>query len=282
MSDTARTIEKDGISLATESFGTPGDPAILLVMGATASMLWWPEALCHALAAHGRFVIRYDHRDTGASTGFPLGEAGYALDDLVADAVRVLDGYGVDRAHWVGMSLGGIIGQIAALAYPDRVAALTMIGSGPLDADDPDLPGIAPEFLEFFATAGDLNWEDAHAVAAFVATQHEMCARRPGTDRAELERRALTEYRRAENPASRFNHATLTVDEQWKGRLGEITAPALVIHGTLDPINPFPLGEMLADVIPEAKLHALEGAGHELSPQDIAEIADAIYNVAPR
>jgi pimeloyl-ACP methyl ester carboxylesterase len=87
-------LDRGGLSFHTESFGNPTDPAILMIMGATASMLWWPEELCEALAATGRFVIRYDNRDTGrSSTGEP-GPPGYSIDDMAGDAVAILDGYG--------------------------------------------------------------------------------------------------------------------------------------------------------------------------------------------
>lgn len=84
-------------------------------------MLWWPERFCRRVAEHGRFVIRYDHRDTGLSTKYPPGQPGYAFDDAVGDVVRVLDGYRISAAHVVGMSLGGMIGQATALKHPERV-----------------------------------------------------------------------------------------------------------------------------------------------------------------
>lgn len=87
-----RMIETRGVRLATESFGGPGDPAVILVMGATASMLGWPETLCAALAAQGLHVIRFDHRDTGASTTLPPGTADYAVEDMAADVLAVMDG----------------------------------------------------------------------------------------------------------------------------------------------------------------------------------------------
>ena len=87
-----RVIRADGARLATESFGTPGDPALVLVMGATASMLGWPETFCAALAAQGLHVIRFDHRDTGASTTLPPGTADYAVEDMAADVLAVMDG----------------------------------------------------------------------------------------------------------------------------------------------------------------------------------------------
>jgi predicted alpha/beta hydrolase len=108
-----RVIRSDGIEIATEAFGDPANSTVLLVMGAMASMLWWPEEFCEELAARGRRVIRYDHRDTGLSTKYEPGEPPYTLGDMADDAVRVLDGYGISAAHLVGMSMGGVISQLA-------------------------------------------------------------------------------------------------------------------------------------------------------------------------
>jgi pimeloyl-ACP methyl ester carboxylesterase len=102
-----RMIRADGIELASEAFGDPAHPPVLLIMGAMASMLWWPEAFCAGLAARSRHVIRYDHRDTGRSTTQEPGAPAYAFDDLADDAIRVLDGNGIPAAHVVGMSMGG-------------------------------------------------------------------------------------------------------------------------------------------------------------------------------
>jgi pimeloyl-ACP methyl ester carboxylesterase len=110
-------IRVNGLEIATEAFGDPTHSPVLLIMGAMASMLWWPEGFCERLANHGRYVIRYDNRDTGLSTKYPPGEPRYTFDDMVDDAIRVLDGYAIPAAHVVGMSLGGMIGQIAALKY---------------------------------------------------------------------------------------------------------------------------------------------------------------------
>ena len=138
-----RTIRADGIALATQSFGDPAHPAALLIMGGMASMLWWPRAFCERLASHGRYVIHYDQRDTGLSTRYLPGEAPYALDDLVDDAIHVLDGHAIQAAHLVGMSLGGMVGQIAALKHPSRVLSLTTISSSPVGTDRSSLPGPA-------------------------------------------------------------------------------------------------------------------------------------------
>src|SRR4051794_26935811 len=147
-----RMIEADGVRICAEAFGDAADPPLLLVMGMGASMLWWDDGFCAALAAGGRFVVRYDHRDTGRSTAYPPGRPQYGGGDLVADAARVLDGYGIARAHVVGVSMGGALAQLLALDRPDRVASLVLMGTsaaGPAD----DLPPPADRYRAFMAEA---------------------------------------------------------------------------------------------------------------------------------
>src|SRR5829696_1902974 len=107
-------IEANGVELCTEPFGDPGDPPILLIAGTGASMLWWEDGFCSMLAGGGRYVIRYDHRDTGRSVTYPAGRPGYTGADLAADALGVLDAHGVPEAHGVGVSAGAAFAQLLA------------------------------------------------------------------------------------------------------------------------------------------------------------------------
>src|SRR5688500_11588340 len=122
-------IEANGVELCTDPFGDPADPAILLVAGMGSSMLWWEEGFCRLLADGGRFVIRYDHRDTGRSVTYEPGRPGYTGADLVGDAVAVLDAYGLPVGHVVGVSMGGALAQLLALDFADRVASLVLIST---------------------------------------------------------------------------------------------------------------------------------------------------------
>src|SRR5262245_14008053 len=115
-----RMVKSNGVDICTEEFGDVAAPTVLLVMGAGASMLRWPEDFCQQIASGGRHVVRYDNRDTGRSTTYPPGSPEYTVEDLADDAVRVLDAYGIDRAHVVGASMGGMIAQQVALRHPDR------------------------------------------------------------------------------------------------------------------------------------------------------------------
>src|SRR3954453_17771656 len=137
---TERMVEANGVQLCTQPFGDPADSAILLIMGLGASMLWWEEGFCRLLADGGRFVIRYDHRDTGRSVTYEVGRPGYTGADLAADACGVLDAYGVAGAHLVGVSAGGALAQLVALGSPDRARSLVLVSTSPALPGDRALP----------------------------------------------------------------------------------------------------------------------------------------------
>src|SRR5438046_2133285 len=156
-------IEANGVELCTEPFGDPVDPPVLLVMGVSASMLWWEEGFCRLLAEGGRFVIRYDHRDTGRSVTYEPGRPEYTGADLVADAVGVLDAYRLPAAHVVGVSMGGALAQLLALDFADRVASLVLISTSVALPDERALPRGADELSRFLASV-DVDWSDAQSV----------------------------------------------------------------------------------------------------------------------
>ncbi len=145
----SKQISNNGVQLFSESFGSPDDTPILLMMGAMASGIWWPKAFCRQLAAVGRYVIRYDHRDTGRSTSYGPGQINYSVEDLADDAFFVLDSYGIQSAHVVGMSLGGYLAQLMALKHPQRIKSLTLIASERLAEANPNIPGIDPSVLNY-------------------------------------------------------------------------------------------------------------------------------------
>lgn len=268
-------IDHKGIALAAEVQGDPDAPAVLLVMGATASMLGWPEALVAGLAGRGFRVIRFDHRDTGQSTTVPPGAAGYAIEDMADDALAVLDALAPEGAHVAGMSLGGYLAQMLALRAPGRVASLTLIASEPLGWSGPPLPGIDARFLQHFAELETLDWADPKAVEAFLLDTERLCAA------GEFDAAAARDYvagvlARTSSPASMFNHATRPLREDWTDRFRQIRAPVLVIHGAADPILPPANGAALAAGIAGAESLILPGVGHELPPRALPQILDAM------
>jgi pimeloyl-ACP methyl ester carboxylesterase len=273
---TERLIEANGVELCTEPFGDPADPPILLVMGIGASMLWWEEGFCGMLADGGRFVIRYDHRDTGRSVTYEPGRPGYTGADLTVDAAGILDAYGIPDAHLVGVSAGGGMAQELAVESPDRIRSLVLISTTPALPVERELPPPTDEFGRFLATA-EVDWSDATSVIEYLVGYQGMLAggRRPFDEAAtrDLVRR---DVERARNFAAAQNHDIVAADEVSRKPLSSITAPTLVIHGTADPMFPPDHGEALADEIPHARLLTLEGAGHGVDRADWETIVRAV------
>ena len=170
-----RMIRADGIALATQSFGDPARPTVLLIMGGMASMLWWPQEFCERLASRGRHVIRYDQRDTGLSTTYEPGQPGYTGADLRADAIALLDAYGLPAAHLVGVSSGGALVQLLALELPSRVLSLVLISTSPALPGDRSLPGPSAAFAEF-ARSATVDWSDAGSVIHYLVTYARVLA----------------------------------------------------------------------------------------------------------
>ncbi len=272
---TSKLIESGNVSLHTEAVGDPSNPAIVLVMGAMSSGVWWPEDFCRALAARERYVVRYDHRDTGRSTSYTPGEPAYTVEDLGDDVVRVLNGYGIDQAHLVGMSLGGYLSQLVALKNPDRVRTITLIASERLASADPAMPGMDPAILEYHA--GDLDWTDRDAVVNYQVGAWRLLSgsAHPFDDEA-IRTMAGADFERTPSLLTPFNHARLSEAEGWLGRLDEIAIPVLIIHGTEDPVLPYAHALALDADLPRSTLLTLEGTGHELHRADWPTILDAI------
>jgi pimeloyl-ACP methyl ester carboxylesterase len=269
-------IKANGIELCTESFGDPADPPILLIMGVGGSMLWWEEGFCRMLATGGRFVIRYDHRDTGRSITYEPGHPQYTGADLVADAAGVLDAYGMPVAHVVGVSAGGAFAQHLALDSPDRVLSLVLISTSLALPSERQLPPPTEKFGRFLATA-EVDWSESASVIEYLVDYQRMLAggQRP-FDEAAVRGLVHRDLERARDFAAARNHDALSNDERPGEPLSAISAPTLVIHGTADPMFPVGHGEALADEITGASLHPLEGAGHGVDRGDWATIVRAI------
>jgi len=269
-------IEAHGVELCTEPFGDPADPPILLVAGVGSSMLWWDEGFCRTLAAAGRFVLRYDHRDTGRSVSYEPGRPGYTGADLVADAVGVLDAYGIPAAHVVGVSAGGAFAQLLALDRPERVLSLVLISTSPAVPGDRDLPPPTDEFGRFVATV-EVDRSDRESVVEYlVAYSRVLAGERRRFDEPAMRDLVRRDMERARDFTAAQNHDVLPEGESSSQPLSSITAPTLVIHGTADPMFPVEHGEALAAEIPDARLHRRDGAGHGLDPADGETIAAVI------
>ncbi|HEY3557254.1 MAG TPA: alpha/beta hydrolase [Kribbella sp.] len=248
----------NGIELCAETYGDPADPAILLIHGAGASMLWWDARLCAELARRGRYVIRYDQRDTGQSTTFPVGAPGYAMSDLAADAAGLLVALGIEQAQVVAQSMSGGTALTLGIDHRPRVVSLTFVSSSTggegLPPPSADMPRLStPDF------------GDPAAVEEYVVRSIE--AEAAGYfDEASARALVRQDMARARNyQASLTNHYAMTFDGPRNGGFGDLTVPVLVMHGDADPLLPLAHGEAIRDAVPGARLVVLRGMGHGLS-----------------
>jgi pimeloyl-ACP methyl ester carboxylesterase len=274
-------IDANGIQIEYDTFGKPGSPALLLIVGLANQLIHWDEALCQQLARRGHYVIRFDNRDAGLST--KLAEAGipdigqimearrkgeeikppYTIEDMADDAVGLLDALGIEAAHICGMSMGGMIAQTIALNHRQRVLSLISIYS---HTGNPALPEPKPEAMEclFAPPPQEREANIAYSLKVFRTTSGS------GFPLDEKWHRniAAQAYDRAFYPegVARQLAAVLTQKNR-KPDLGSILVPTLVIHGADDPLVPLEGGEDTAEAIPGAELIIIDGMGHDL-PHD--------------
>lgn len=276
------TVRLPGRELFVEAFGEEGDPVVLLVSGTGACMLAWDREFCLRLAAGRRRVLRYDGRDTGRSTTCPPGAPDYDLHDLASDAIGILDAYGVGEAHLVGLSQGGAVSQLMALAHPGRVASLTLVSSSPGDAD-PERPTLPPTPLETqleLHNAPWPQWSDHGSVADYIVFLDRLHAGsgRDFDEDASRDRARRVVGRAGNIESSLTNHYYVEPVAPWRSRLPEIRVPALVIHGAHDRLLPLEHGLALAREIPGARMLTLPLGGHGLDPGDWAPVISEILD----
>ncbi len=269
--------DNNGIELEYDTFGDPSDPALLLVMGITAQMTSWDDAFCRLLADRGRFVIRFDNRDCGLSTkldgvlvdvgavmgaamtGQPIPPVPYTLSDMGGDAMAVLDELGIDKAHIVGASMGGMIVQTMAIDHPDRVLTLTSIMS---TVGDPAYGSATPEaMVALLAPPPD---ERDLYINQSVDTGKIFSSPRY-YDEVQARARATASFDRSFYPegASRQLGAIVASGDR-SAALASLSVPTLVIHGRADALITKSGGERTAELIAGANLVMLNDMGHDL------------------
>jgi pimeloyl-ACP methyl ester carboxylesterase len=261
-------VETSDAAIHVGEFGAAGPPTILLISGMGASMDWWPDGFCRRLAVAGRHVVRYDHRDTGTSTTYPVGEPGYTLAELFHDPLAVLTGVGVPRAHLVGISMGGGIAQHLALEHAEQVASLTLISTASVvPGGQESLPPMRDELRQWFEQTGPLDWSDRDAVTERLVASERAYAGAGYFDGAETRKIAESVIGRSTSiGASLKNHGMLEGSLPGVRELDSLDVPTLVIHGAEDPFFPPEHGEALARSIPRARLLILERVGHQIPP----------------
>lgn len=286
------TAHVNGIDIEHEEMGNRADPAMLLIMGLSAQMIWWDDEFCSALADRGHRVIRFDNRDVGLSTKITGGPpfdlakamsgdrsaAAYTLDDMAQDSAGLLDALDVDRAHVVGASMGGMIAQALAIHHPDRVASVCSIMSttGARDVGQPSQEAMTV-LLRPPAATKEEYLEGSLAAAKVIGS--------PGFPFHEdrIRARAERSWERGYYPEGVGRQlAAILVSPDRTPALASVTAPTLVVHGDADPLVSPSGGEATAKAVPGAELLMVPGMGHDLPPEAWPTVVDAIVANASR
>jgi pimeloyl-ACP methyl ester carboxylesterase len=287
-----------GIDICYETFGSPDDPAVLLIMGLGGPMGWWTPEFCTLLAERGFFVIRYDNRDTGRSTklrehrvgrtevvraflglpGIARITAPYSLSDLADDAIGLLDHLGLERVHLAGVSMGGMIAQTIAIEHPERALSLTSImsttGRRTVGYQHPKV------FPVMLSSAG--RTRDSYVARSLKGSKVIASPAFPSDDDVARDR-AYETYDRGwtASGVTRQMLAVLTQPDRTKA-LAALDLPAVVIHGLNDPLVHRSGGKATADAIPDAEHVEIAGMAHDLPAQLYSTFVDAIARTAAR
>ena len=271
----------NGVRIEVEDTGEKDRVAVLLIPGMAMQLIVWPEAMVHQLHQAGYRVIRFDNRDIGLSQDMAhlpapnllwfmlqqkLGfqpQAPYSIQDMANDALGVLDHLHINQAHLVGVSMGGMMGQRICLTAPERALSLTSIMSS---SGAKGLPGPTSEMRRVLFTPPAKPGTDA-------AYQHALrfvnALAGPGFEHPEgsQERLVQESLKRSSRPMGAYRQMLAAMADRTRaGLLARITTPTLVIHGKADPLVPYACGEDTARRIPNAKLHGIEGMGHDMPP----------------
>jgi pimeloyl-ACP methyl ester carboxylesterase len=283
-----------GIELCYQTWGDPSGEPMLMLMGLSSPLTWWDPELCSMLARRGFYVITLDNRDVGRSTkvrgrvtrrmlvrAFATGghaPAPYSLADMAHDAVGLLDHLGVDQAHVVGVSMGGMIAQTLALEAPTRVRSLTSImsttGKRTVGWQDPRL---MPMMLRPLSPGIDAYEASSVAIWRMIGS--------PGYPASEEDTRAVaraTYERGISSSGSLRQMMAILTQPNRSPRLHSLRVPALVIHGLSDRMVHVSGGRATASAIPGAELLLIEGMGHDLPPELFETYVEAITRVAGR
>jgi len=289
---TEQIAPANGLELCYESIGDPDDPALLMVMGLGAQLVGWPDALCDGFAARGFRVVRFDNRDAGRSTHLhdarrpdvraalegDVSSAAYTLSDLAADTAGLLDALGIERAHVLGSSMGGMVAQMLAIEHPRRVASLTSLMS---TTGSPSV-GRATLEAEAILTQPPVRSREEY-VERSVA--NSAITGSPGFELDEdgARHRAGLSFDRGYDPlgVARQLVAVLASPDRTAG-LATVAVPTLVWHGDADPLIDVSGGRATADAVPGAELEIVAGMGHDLPVPIWAPLVERVTRLAAR
>jgi pimeloyl-ACP methyl ester carboxylesterase len=272
------SVTANGIQIEYETFGNPSGRPLLLIIGFSGQMIEWDEDLCTDLAKSGHYVIRFDNRDTGLSTKFDgagvpnivetigkimKGEEikpPYTLEDMADDGVGLLDALGIQKAHICGMSMGGMIAQTIAIRHPSRVLSLISIYS---TTGNRGLPQPKPEILGLLISPPPNN-RQAY-IEHLLKLLRAIAGPGFGVDEAWTRKIMGKNFDRSFYPQGAARQfVAILVQKDRRAALASLKVPALVIHGTDDPLMPVEAGKDTAKAIPGAQLMLIEGMGHDL------------------
>lgn len=283
------------VSLFYDSFGTPENPAIVLIPGLGGHNISWTSDFCQQLANAGFYILRVDNRDTGLSPhmdNFPSIDLGaliqkmqngeqfaipYTLMDMADDIIQLLDSLSIDKAHVIGRSMGGMIAQLVAAKYPERTLSLCAIMSS---TGNPALPQSEPDVMQMLMSSGANPKENLEAyltgqLAFYRRISSTSCPFDEKYYRGYLSQALERNY---SPEGTKRQIVAVAVTGDLRPYIRHIDTPTLVIHGSVDPLFPLAAGQDIANNIINAKLEIIEGMGHETPPMINPQIATLIVN----
>jgi pimeloyl-ACP methyl ester carboxylesterase len=267
-----KKIQAGDLSIYTEHFGNIDHPACLLIAGAMATAHFWTDSFCSLLVKENFFIIRYDHRDIGESSVIDWQKNPYSLADLAADAIAILDGYGIKKAHCIGHSMGGYICQRMALDFPERVLTLTILSAAPICATaDTDLPLTTEEKAIQEKTWDIMFSRKENSIEGFLPIWRYLNGTIPLDEKmaSTYTQDLLTRSSSQIHPGNNHELVMRQLEIEKCRGLFEIQTPTLIIHGMSDPLSLPRNARALAKAIPHAKLEIISGMGHMFFNQEL-------------
>ena len=278
-----------GLTIFTESIGDSNNPPVILIMGALNQGIFWYDSFCKYLSDNDLFVIRFDHRDTGFSSIINYKESQYNLNDLTDDVVDILNSYDVKKAHIVGLSMGGYIGQLLGINYPEKVETLTLIST---TADhrpymDGTMGNLEKKYLLPYPEKVFLDYIEKSKINSpkndieIKNNQIEgwkvIFSNISNEDFNEIMKLIEVSNKRSKDKYSQYNHGLAVFNSKERtDLLKNIIAPTFIFHGEKDPCFPLDHGKLLHKLIPGSKLEIIKGMGHMFSLSESKHLAEKI------
>jgi pimeloyl-ACP methyl ester carboxylesterase len=286
-------VLSNGLKLEVEEFGEPSDPSVLLIMGLSAQLTRWPDAFIQSLVGGGFHVVAFDNRDVGLSeklvsdrasspltvallntVGLASLLAPYKLTDMAKDTAGVLDALDIERAHIIGASMGGMIGQILCAEYPERVRSFTALMSS---TNNPALPKAHPKVSWEVMTARNRARTREELIDVTMGIWTMIGTKNSGRDPVEFRQRVAASIDRNSSPSGiRRQMAAIIATRDLRDWTRRVIAPTLVIHGSDDPLVPFQNGLDIAAEIENARMEIIDGMGHDLPPKYLGEVVNHV------